>query len=55
MMSGIGILFTTIYVITDWPISDHMNRELTQRSHTPLRNTVRAVIGQNLSHGTRLL
>ncbi|CAI9619280.1 unnamed protein product, partial [Staurois parvus] len=36
------ILFTTIHVITEWPISDHMNRDLTQRSHpldTPLINT----------------
>ncbi|CAI9596944.1 unnamed protein product [Staurois parvus] len=24
MMSGSDILFTTIHVITDWPISDHM-------------------------------
>ncbi|CAI9591189.1 unnamed protein product, partial [Staurois parvus] len=26
------ILFTTVPVITDWPISDHMNQDLTQRS-----------------------
>ncbi|CAI9574106.1 unnamed protein product [Staurois parvus] len=32
MMSGSDILFTTIDVVTDWPISDHMNRDLTQRS-----------------------
>ncbi|CAI9532491.1 unnamed protein product, partial [Staurois parvus] len=25
MMSGSYILLTTIHVITDWPISDHMN------------------------------
>ncbi|CAI9550512.1 unnamed protein product [Staurois parvus] len=24
MMSGSDILLTTIHVITDWPISDHM-------------------------------
>ncbi|CAI9580361.1 unnamed protein product [Staurois parvus] len=24
MMSGSDIVFTTIHVITDWPISDHM-------------------------------
>ncbi|CAI9603828.1 unnamed protein product, partial [Staurois parvus] len=24
MMSGNDILFTTVHVITDWPISDHM-------------------------------
>ncbi|CAI9569421.1 unnamed protein product, partial [Staurois parvus] len=24
MMSGSDILFTTMHVITDWPISDHM-------------------------------
>ncbi|CAI9572303.1 unnamed protein product [Staurois parvus] len=39
MMSGSDILFTTIHVITDWPISDHKNQELTQRSRTSLRNT----------------
>ncbi|CAI9564715.1 unnamed protein product [Staurois parvus] len=26
MMSGSDILFTTVHVITDWPISDHMIR-----------------------------
>ncbi|CAI9611333.1 unnamed protein product, partial [Staurois parvus] len=34
------ILFTTVHVIIDWPISDHMNQDLTQRSRTPLRTTV---------------
>ncbi|CAI9535548.1 unnamed protein product [Staurois parvus] len=55
MMSGSDISFTTVHVITDWPISDHMNWDITQRSHTPLRNTVRAVIGHSLSHSTNLL
>ncbi|CAI9583300.1 unnamed protein product, partial [Staurois parvus] len=36
MMSGNDILFTTIHVITDWPISDHMNWDLTQRSCTAI-------------------
>ncbi|CAI9568068.1 unnamed protein product [Staurois parvus] len=36
MMSGREILFTTVHVITDWPISDYMNRDLTQRSHTSI-------------------
>ncbi|CAI9567637.1 unnamed protein product, partial [Staurois parvus] len=31
MMSGSDILFTTNHVITDWPISDHMNWDFTQR------------------------
>ncbi|CAI9534691.1 unnamed protein product, partial [Staurois parvus] len=26
MMSGSDILLTTIHVITDWPVSDHMIR-----------------------------
>ncbi|CAI9583967.1 unnamed protein product, partial [Staurois parvus] len=33
-MSGSDILFTTVHVISDWPISDHMNLDLTQRSRT---------------------
>ncbi|CAI9620794.1 unnamed protein product [Staurois parvus] len=36
MMSGSDILFTTIHVITGWPISDHMNQDLTQRSRTAI-------------------
>ncbi|CAI9538072.1 unnamed protein product, partial [Staurois parvus] len=28
MMSGSDILLTTLHVITDWPISDHMIRTL---------------------------
>ncbi|CAI9578563.1 unnamed protein product [Staurois parvus] len=38
MMSGSDILLTTIHVIPDWPISDHMNRDLTQRSFTDYCN-----------------
>ncbi|CAI9548448.1 unnamed protein product, partial [Staurois parvus] len=34
MMSGSDILFTTVHVISDWPISDHVNHDLTQRSYT---------------------
>ncbi|CAI9554045.1 unnamed protein product, partial [Staurois parvus] len=30
------ILLTTLYVITDWPISDHMIGTLTQRSRARL-------------------
>ncbi|CAI9554869.1 unnamed protein product [Staurois parvus] len=44
MMSGSDILFTTIHVITDWPISNHMNRDLTQRSCTAILWTQRAPI-----------
>ncbi|CAI9570374.1 unnamed protein product [Staurois parvus] len=36
MTSGSYILFTTINVITDWPISDHMNQDLKQRPHTAI-------------------
>ncbi|CAI9603986.1 unnamed protein product, partial [Staurois parvus] len=36
MISGSDILFTTIHVITDWPISAHMNRDCTQRSFTAM-------------------
>ncbi|CAI9591879.1 unnamed protein product [Staurois parvus] len=36
MMSGSDILFTTIDVITNWPIRDHMNWDLTQRSRTAI-------------------
>ncbi|CAI9589111.1 unnamed protein product, partial [Staurois parvus] len=32
MMSASDILLTTIHVINDWPISDQMNRDLTQRA-----------------------
>ncbi|CAI9594301.1 unnamed protein product, partial [Staurois parvus] len=32
MMSGSDILFTNVPVITDWPIRDYMNCDLTQRS-----------------------
>ncbi|CAI9600520.1 unnamed protein product [Staurois parvus] len=34
MMSGSDILFTTIHVITDWPISDHMIGTSHRRSRT---------------------
>ncbi|CAI9571758.1 unnamed protein product, partial [Staurois parvus] len=33
-MSGSDILFTTIHVITDWPISDQMNWDFTQVLYT---------------------
>ncbi|CAI9560234.1 unnamed protein product, partial [Staurois parvus] len=49
MMSGSDILFTTIHVITDWPISDHMNRDLT---YSDLRF---AVSSRHSSHRCRAL
>ncbi|CAI9595733.1 unnamed protein product, partial [Staurois parvus] len=30
------ILFTTVHVITDWPISDYMTGDFTQRSRTAI-------------------
>ncbi|CAI9580826.1 unnamed protein product [Staurois parvus] len=58
MMSGSDILPTTIHVTTDWPITQRACTAIGVPlcpEDTPLRNTVRAVIGHSLSHDTRLL
>ncbi|CAI9574263.1 unnamed protein product, partial [Staurois parvus] len=43
MMSVSDILFTTFPVITDWPISNYMNRDLTQSRTAALRECAQAV------------